>query len=255
MMGANLYFIGNAGCGKSSLTSAFKNWMQNQGFSCATVNLDPGVEWVPYPPDIDVREWVDLRDIMGRFGVGPNGAQIIGSDFLAVEVEKIREAMEEYRVDYYLMDTPGQMELFTLRESSSFIVEALGKRESLLLFLFEPMVSKEPSGFLALLLQSLSAQFRMDLPMASFLSKADLLGSEELERIAAWGGDPGSLYEALISRGSSTASLNLELFRALETLEARKSVVPVSAETGLGLEDIYTQAQFTLFGSQDLTPQ
>ncbi len=252
-MAVNLYFIGNAGCGKSSLTSAFKNWMHTNGFSCATVNLDPGVEWLPYSPDVDVREWIDLGDVMQRFGVGPNGAQIVSADLLALEIGKIKEAMDELKVDYYLIDTPGQMELFTLRESSNLVVEALGKEKSLLVFLFEPSISKTPQGFTALLLQSLSAQFRLDLPLITALSKVDLLAQEEMERILSWGSDPNTLYDDLIKVGSMTAHMSLELFRALETLDVSRNLIPTSAESGFGIPDIYSQAQFIFFGSEDLS--
>ena len=78
-MSVNLYFIGNAGCGKSSLTSAFKNWMQSNGFSCATVNLDPGVEWLPYSPDVDVRDWINLNSVMQRFGVDRKSTRLNSS--------------------------------------------------------------------------------------------------------------------------------------------------------------------------------
>ncbi|GBE54579.1 hypothetical protein BMS3Bbin15_00737 [archaeon BMS3Bbin15] len=252
-MSVNLYFIGNAGCGKSSLTSAFKNWMQSNGFSCATVNLDPGVEWLPYSPDVDVRDWINLNSVMQRFGVGPNGAQIVSADLLALEIGKIKDAMEELRVDYYLIDTPGQMELFTLRESSNFVVEALGKQKSLLVFLFEPTISIKPQGFIALLLQSLSAQFRLDLPLIPILSKVDLLKQEDIENVLLWGSDPTTLYEALTREGSMTANMNIELFRVLETLDIFQNLKPVSAETGYGIVDIYSQVQFIFFGSEDLS--
>lgn len=252
-MPANLYIIGNAGCGKSSLTSAFKNWMEMQGFPCATINLDPGVGWLHYSPDIDVREWLSLDEIMQRFGVGPNGAQIIASDLLAMEMGRVKEAMEEHRVEYFLIDTPGQMELFTLRQSSNLIVDALGGKNSLLLFLLEPTVSKEASGFMALLLQSLSAQFRLDLPLISSLSKADLLSEDEIDRILRWGSDLDALYEALVGEGSATASMSIELFRALESLGNSWALIPSSAETGLGIVDIYSHVQFTLYGSEDLS--
>ncbi len=252
-MSVNLFLIGNAGCGKSSLTSAIKNWMLTHGFSCATVNLDPGVEWLPYAPDIDIREWIDLGEVMHNYGVGPNGAQIVAADLLAVEIHRVKEAMEEIVSDYYIIDTPGQMELFTLRESSHLVVQALGRDNSALVFLFEPSISKTPAGFTALALQCLSAQFRLDLPLIACLSKVDLLQRDEIDRIIQWSSDPNTLYDSLVSEGSISANLGVEIFRALETMDAFKSLIPVSAETGEGIPDIYTQAQYIFFGSEDLS--
>ena len=72
----NIYFIGTAGSGKSSLVSAFQEWMTLQGLDCITVNLDPGVEFMPYEPDVDIRDWVRVGEVMRDYGLGPNGAQI-----------------------------------------------------------------------------------------------------------------------------------------------------------------------------------
>ncbi len=253
-MSALLYIIGNAGCGKSSLTSAFKNWMQAHGYEAVTVNLDPGVEWLPYAPDIDVREWIRIDEVMRNYGVGPNGAQIVAADLLAVEVEKLRSAMEEYVADYYIVDTPGQMELFTLRSSSHVVVECLGRREAVLAYLFDPSLAKTPQGFISLVLQCLSAQFRLDLPCVSALSKADLISAEEREKILEWSREPEALYLALTSEGSLTATLSTELFRALESMQAYRELVPTSSETGEGIPDLYSAVQQVIYGSEDLSP-
>ena len=252
-MPAYLYLIGNAGCGKSALTSAFKNWMQTYGYDAVTVNLDPGVEWLPYAPDVDVREWINLDDVMREYGVGPNGAQIVAADLLALKINEIKEAIEEFVTEYYIIDTPGQMELFTLRSSSHVVVESLGRESSVLAYLFDPALAKTPQGFISLVLQSLSAQFRLDLPCVAALSKVDLLTRGELERILEWGSDPNVLYDDLIAQGSLTANLNVEIFRALEITDAYKPLIPTSAETGEGIADLYNEVQQVLYGGEDLS--
>ncbi|NOZ59041.1 MAG: GTPase [Euryarchaeota archaeon] len=252
-MAAYLYIVGNAGCGKSALTSAFRNWMQTYGYDVVTVNLDPGVEWLPYAPDVDVREWINLDDVMREYGVGPNGAQIVAADLLALKIGEVKEALDEFVTEYYLIDTPGQMELFTLRSSSHVVVETLGKESAVLAYLFDPALAKTPQGFIALVLQSLSAQFRLDLPTVCALSKVDLLGEEERERILTWSGDPNALYDELIAQGSLTANLNVELFRALEVMDAFSRLIPTSAETGEGIADLYNEVQQVLYGGEDLS--
>ena len=52
----NLYFIGSAGSGKSSLTGAYAGWMESKGYDAVTINLDPGIENAPYVPDVDIKE-------------------------------------------------------------------------------------------------------------------------------------------------------------------------------------------------------
>ncbi|HDH28353.1 MAG TPA: GTPase, partial [Euryarchaeota archaeon] len=60
----NIFFIGTAGSGKTALTQAFHEWLKERGLDVIVVNLDPGVELLPYAPEIDVREWITTRDVM-----------------------------------------------------------------------------------------------------------------------------------------------------------------------------------------------
>ncbi|HNU35906.1 MAG TPA: ATP/GTP-binding protein, partial [Methanomassiliicoccales archaeon] len=46
-----IYFVGTAGSGKSSLIYAFQEWLTLQGLDSVIINLDPGVEHMPYQPD------------------------------------------------------------------------------------------------------------------------------------------------------------------------------------------------------------
>src|SRR5438874_1238332 len=50
-MARNLYFLGTAGSGKSTMVYAFQLWMNSQGLDCVTVNLDPGAESLLYLND------------------------------------------------------------------------------------------------------------------------------------------------------------------------------------------------------------
>ena len=75
-MAKNLYFIGTAGAGKSTLVHTFQVWMNSQGLDCVTVNLDPGAESIPYAPDVDVRDWISLQGVMEEQELGPNAAQV-----------------------------------------------------------------------------------------------------------------------------------------------------------------------------------
>ncbi|MFO7618189.1 MAG: ATP/GTP-binding protein, partial [Thermoplasmata archaeon] len=107
-----IFIVGTAGSGKSTLTRAFKAWMDSQGFNAITVNLDPGVDALGYTPDVDVRDWVSVPGIMAERGLGPNGAQIACADIAALHFPEINNVIDGFRADYVLIDTPGQIELF-----------------------------------------------------------------------------------------------------------------------------------------------
>ena len=88
---------------------------------------DPGALKLPYSPDVDVRNYVDVGDLMEKYGLGPNGALIMAADLIADEIENLTRDIEEAHADIVLVDTPGQMELFAFRASGPYIVDELTK--------------------------------------------------------------------------------------------------------------------------------
>ena len=113
----SIFFAGTAGAGKSTLVGTFQRWMDENGYHALTVNLDPGAEVLAYDADLDVREWVVLRQIMEEYNLGPNGAQIVAADMMALQSQDIAFAVAEMEADYVLFDVPGQLELFAFRSS------------------------------------------------------------------------------------------------------------------------------------------
>src|SRR3990170_2202670 len=174
-MARNLYLLGTAGSGKTTLTHAFQTWMQSLGLDSITVNLDPGVEDLPYEPDVDVRDWIRLDEIMAQRGLGPNGAQIVAADLLALNANEIAEVLGKFETNYVLIDTPGQMELFTFRESARVVIDTFGREDSALVYLNDPALVKQPSGLVSSMLLVATTQFRHALPFINVLSKSDLL--------------------------------------------------------------------------------
>ncbi len=244
-----IYFTGTAGSGKTYMTKAIADWFDLKRLDYLTVNLDPGADYLPYSADIDVREWFTLDDIMGRYNVGPNGAQIIGADLLSTIIDDIRDEIQLSSAEYVLIDTPGQLELFTLRESSRILVNALNPERSVMVYLFDPVVSKTPSGYLSMLFMASSAVFRLEIPQVLVLSKSDLLAERELEKVIEWSEDPETLYDSL---DLERKTLNLELFLLLKEAGLFRPLIPASAITGYGLEDIYDAIQEIFYGGDDL---
>lgn len=249
-----IYFVGTAGSGKSTMVYAFKEWMNLQGLDCITLNLDPGAELVPYSPDVDIRDWIQLKEVMKDFGLGPNGAQIVASDLMALNIKEWEPVVKEFETDYVLVDTPGQMELFTFRTSSSVIIDNLDRDRSFLVFLSDPSISKFPNGFVSNLMLCALTHFRFSLPILNVLSKADLLTEIELETVLQWSREPEALNSALTESGFTSQSLvNLEFFKAMENVGMFREIVPVSSEAFTGFEDIYDAVQRVFMGEEDLT--
>jgi GTPase SAR1 family protein len=229
-------------------------WMQNQGYDAIAVNLDPGIENAPYVPDVDIRDWIKLRDIMKEHGIGPNGAQIIAADMLALNIGEMKEIIESFETEYVVFDTPGQMELFVLRQSGKYLIDAFGTDKSVIGFLYDPIISRNPSGFISLMLQAASVQVRFNVPFLNILTKSDLLSDDELGKISGWGRDLMALDDAINSELPTMRSqLSIEFLSALKSFGASHDIIPVSSAYGSGMEDIYNTAQQIYSGGEDLS--
>ena len=252
-----IFVVGTAGAGKSSLVTAYQRWARFLEVDVMAINLDPGAERVHYDPEFDVRDLVSLSDVMSEYDLGPNGAQILAADLVASQAEDVFEQIEGLSGDMLIVDTPGQVELFAFREASSHLVDVLGQGRACLVFLFDPMLSRTPSGFVSQMLLSSIVHFRLGLPTANFLSKTDLLEPEELEKIMEWGDNLDILEVALYEEsenqandarsGSQRAEFAIGQLRMIQNAAIQPGLIPLSSEVEDGLADVLTFAQ-TMFG-------
>lgn len=249
----NIYFTGTAGSGKTAMTNSFLEWAKLQNYDAIAVNLDPGAEFVPYPAEVDIRDYISLSEIMDRYSLGPNGAQIVACDMIALKINEIKNELSEYDTDFVLIDTPGQVELFTFRNSSRVIVEALDNNNSFIAFLFDPALCKNASDFVSLLLLSLSVGFRFSLPYCNVLTKTDMIANEDKERIINYSKSFEQLYaDLMLEKGSMVKEASLELLKAIENISLVSPLIPVSAKTGEGMEEFYNAVAQVYFGGEDL---
>jgi len=250
-----IYFTGTAGAGKTTLVRAFAEWMRSAGYSATVVNLDPGSDASESESDVDIREWVRLADLQDEYGLGPNGAQVVAADMIALKVFEVKQAVQEENADYILVDTPGQIELFAFREASRAIVDALSGDRSVIAFLYDPVLARTAAGFVSLLMLGATVEFRFRLPMVNILAKSDVLNPEQLREVLGWSDEPGELLDA-IGRDTPTPAVQLstELFRAIETMSPLVGLIPTSAKDGGGLEDLYHSFQRVFAGGEDLEP-
>ncbi|MDR3205653.1 MAG: ATP/GTP-binding protein [Candidatus Methanoplasma sp.] len=248
----NIYFVGTAGSGKSTMVAAFKEWLDDNGVDSIVINMDPGADRLPYAADIDVREWISLSEVMDEYSLGPNGAQIAAADLIAVHIEKITSILSGIRTKYVLIDTPGQLELFAFRESSGAILRALDKDKSMVVYLADPTLCKRPNGFISSVVLSALVQFRLSVPMVNVLSKADILSDDDKTRLIGWFENPDTLYGDLLDEDANPQTVvGMELFKALENVGMFGEMRAVSASESEGLEEIYAAAQLLFFAGED----
>lgn len=248
-----VYFIGTAGAGKSTLANRFHEWTSVKGIDAVLVNMDPGAENLPYSPDVDIRDWISLNEIMEDHELGPNGAQIACADMLAVNIDDIRESIESFKTDYVFVDTPGQLELFVFRNSGRFIVNTLHPKRSVVSYLIDPVLAKSASGFTSQLLLSLFTSFRLNIPQFNILSKADVLEEEEVDMILSWADDPFLLETAVQEQQSSMyRQINEDIVRLLIDFQTHAKLIATGQQDYQGIEDMYTVIQLLFAGGEDV---
>ncbi len=241
-----VFFIGTAGSGKSTLVSALYNWMDEQGYDVAVVNLDPAAEYLPYTPDVDVRERINARKIMRQFKLGPNASIVASVDMAVAEADRIKEEIGAIGAPVVLVDTPGQMELFAFRESGSYLVRRLSDTHSVVVYVGDATYMQSPEGFATTALLALSSRIKFKLPQIVAVNKVDLLGDEQIERISTWASDAEALADLLEGE-----PLGRELLRAALSLGGIGDLVFVSALTGTGLDKLYYAIQLHYTGGED----
>ncbi|MBR18134.1 MAG: GTPase [Euryarchaeota archaeon] len=256
-----LFVVGTAGAGKSSLVTSFQRWARFLDVDVLAINLDPGAERVHYDPEFDVRDLISLSEVMDEYDLGPNGAQILAADLVASQAEDVFEQIEGLSGDMIIVDTPGQVELFAFREASNHLVDVLGQGHSCLIFLFDPLLSSSPSGFVSQMLLSSIVHFRLGLPTANFLSKSDLLDPETLERILEWGENLDILEVALYEEsgsqskfgnsGGQRAEFAIGQLRMMQHAAIQPGLIPISSELEEGQADVLSFAQNVFGGMSD----
>ncbi len=249
----SIFFAGTAGAGKSTLVGTFQRWMDENGYNALTVNLDPGAEVLAFDADVDVREWLVLGQIMEQYNLGPNGAQVVAADMMALRAGDIAEAVNDMESDYVLYDVPGQLELFAFRSSSKRLMETLGGSNPVLAYLLDPMLVNTPNGFVTSMLLAATVKFRFDVPMLFILSKTDLMDEEARGNVLAWAEDHWRLQNDLWEGDvTPAATFAVDLLEAISEFGASSSFIPISSASGAGLEDIYSMVQMIYAGGDDL---
>jgi hypothetical protein len=247
------YFIGTAGSGKSTLTGNVNQWIKLRGLDTVIVNLDPGAENLPYEPDVDIRDWISLKEVMETNELGPNGAQIACADMIALNTDDVKESITSFKSDYILVDTPGQIELFVFRESGKYTVNFLSPKTSVICYLLDPLLARTASGFVSQLLLSITTNFRLNQPQINILSKADLLSKKDQEIIMKWSTDPEEIDEALINEEASVyREMSEGILQLIKEFGGHTRLIPTSKKNFFGIEDIYTDIQMQFAGGEDL---
>ena len=232
-----IFVTGTAGSGKSMLTSKILEYYQKNGVFASALNLDPGVESLPYRPDVDVRDYVDIVQIMKQYDLGPNGSMIMANDLIATKIDDIQNEIHGVNPDYLIVDTPGQIELFAYRASGPFFIQNIDAGEKTNIFLYDGTMIVSPSNFISISLLATSIKLRLGLPTINVMTKTDLI-PDKIDQVLKWSSDPISLEKELETLEGETYSLATDILRTLNIGEFAEDLIPISNLTGEGMVNL-----------------
>lgn len=247
-----LFIVGMAGSGKSSLTAAYSEWLKESDQDVLVANFDPGATALPYNPDIDARQYVDVEKLMLDYKLGPNGALIMASDLLADNLEEIRGEVHDANPDILIVDTPGQIELFAFREGGRFIANQLTEEQRAIIYLMDAPFTRSPLNFVSNIYLAAAIYSRIMQPQIYALSKADLVSDQEVDTIVAWATEREAFEESLRAveeQGLSLISMNLA--NAVFDAGLLSEPIPVSAKDNSGMVELNAAVTRVLTGGEE----
>ena len=180
--------IGMAGSGKSTFMHRMVVRLQSKQKRVYTVNLDPAVRNLAYPVNIDIRDTVNYKEVMKHFGLGPNGGIMTSLNLFATKFDQVLAILSRRAesLDYVLIDTPGQIEVFNWSASGQIVCDALAvSYPTLVCYVVDTARCVKPVTFMSNMLYACSILYKTKLPFIIAFNKK--LGRGAGERSARRG--------------------------------------------------------------------
>ncbi|ANQ07491.1 ATP binding protein [Plasmodium coatneyi] len=169
--------IGPPGSGKSTYVAGVEHILKQINRKLVLINLDPFVENDVYKADVNISELVDIKKVFCDLGLGPNGTLIYCMEYLLTNFDWLEEKLNEHKDHYLLIDTPGQVELYTHNDALRKIVQKMTKINCRLtsVHIVDSTLCSDNYKYVSALLLSLCSQIHLELPHVNVFSKIDLL--------------------------------------------------------------------------------
>jgi hypothetical protein len=150
------------------------------------LNLDPASTNLSYQPAFDICTLTNVQTVMQEQQLGPNGALMFCMDTLAECTHRIARALKPLIRDgcYFLIDCPGQVELYTHGSSVRRFIDDFRKdlnTKLAVVNLVDIVLACSVPAFLGQSLMSLGTMLRLHTPHINVLSKFDLTRELDLD--------------------------------------------------------------------------
>lgn len=253
--------VGMAGSGKTTFMQRINNYLHVNKKKPYVLNLDPAVLSVPFEPNIDIRDSINYKEVMKQYQLGPNGGILTSLNLFATKIDQIITLLEKRAnpgpeskapaPQHFLVDTPGQIEVFVWSASGSILLESLASAfPTVIAYIIDTPRTHSCSTFMSNMLYACSILYKTKLPMILVFNKTDVQDADfarewmtdfekfqealrEEENKGVFGGDGFGGGSGYMSSLLNSMSLMLEEFYS------HLEMVGVSSMTGDGIDEFF----------------
>jgi len=252
----NLVVLGMAGSGKTTFVEKLEEEIANKDKESYIINLDPAVMDTLYEPNLDIRDTVKYKEVMTSNNLGPNGAILTCLNLFSTNIDKVISILEPKKdLDFIVIDTPGQLEVFSWSASGKLISDSFSLLyPSILIYIIDMPRCNNPNTFSSNMLYALSIMYKMKLPLLIAFNKSDLVKDS---KVIEWMNDYESLQTELKKKDDYMSTFSSSLSLLLNEFYKTIKFVKVSSKTGEGFdelikmcEDIKSKYQDEVFETQ-----
>ncbi|KAG8935307.1 hypothetical protein FRC01_003058 [Tulasnella sp. 417] len=215
------------------------------------LNLDPAVTYMPFEANIDIRDTINYAEVMKQYNLGPNGGILTALNLFTTKFDQVLGIVEKRAetVDYVILDTPGQIEIFTWSASGAIITDAVAASfPTVVAYVIDTARTTAPATFMSNMLYACSILYKTKLPFILVFNKTDV---QKHDFAVKWMTDFEAFQKALQTHGARNEntsgdgdpnymdSLMHSMSLVLDEFYQHLKAVGVSSVTGDGMKEFF----------------